>query len=46
MPYLTPTGGSRAPTVKPAPGLGRISMVAWRQPTGGARAVAPAPGAR
>ena len=25
MPYVTPTGGTRQPTPKPAPTLGRIS---------------------
>jgi len=37
MPYVTPTGGSRRPTPKPVPTPGRIPMVTWRQPTGGAR---------
>jgi hypothetical protein len=46
MPYVSPTGGSRAPTPKPAPELGRISMVAWRQPTGGVRALTPSAGKR
>ena len=41
MPYVSPTGGSRAPTPKPAPDPGRISMVAWRQPTGGVRSTTP-----
>ncbi len=44
MPYVTPTGGSRQPTPKPVPTVGRITMVAWRQPTGGARTTSVAPG--
>ena len=45
--YVTPTGGSRQPTPKPTPKPGRITMVAWRQPTGGVRSTAaPAPGPR
>jgi hypothetical protein len=45
MSYVSPKGGSRQPTPKPCPTLGRITMVAWRQPTGGVRStVAPAPG--
>jgi len=46
MPYATPIGGSRVPTPKPAPRVGRISMVAWRQPMGGVRTVAPSAGTR
>ena len=37
MPYVNPVGGSRLPTPRPAPSLGHITMVAWRQPTGGVR---------
>jgi hypothetical protein len=47
MPYVTPTGGTRQPTLKPGPTLGRISMATWRQPTGGVRTGSlPAPGTR
>ena len=46
MPYVSPTGGTRVPTPKPTPALGRISMVAWRQPTGGVRTAAPPAGTR
>ncbi len=47
MSYITPTGGSRHPTPKPGPSLGRVSMVAWRQPTGGVRSASlPSPGTR
>jgi len=35
--YVTPKGGSRQPTPKPAPKPGHIPMVAWRQPVGGVR---------
>ena len=42
MTYVTPTGGSRQPTPRPVPTLGRITMVAWRQPVGGVRPAAPA----
>jgi hypothetical protein len=42
MPYVTPTGGSREPTPKPAPAVGRITMAAWRQPVGGVRPASPA----
>ena len=41
MPYVSPTGGSRTPTLKPGPTLGRISRLAWRQPIGGVRTTAP-----
>jgi hypothetical protein len=44
MPYVSPKGGSRLPTPKPGPRMGRITRVAWRQPVGGARSVAPSPG--
>jgi hypothetical protein len=45
MPFVTPTGGSRQPTPKPGPTLGRVTMTAWRQPVGGTRAPSnPAPG--
>jgi hypothetical protein len=43
MPYVTPTGGSRQPTPKPAPTLGRITMTAWRQPVGGVRPASTTP---
>ena len=43
MPYSSPKGGSRTPTPKPGPTLGRISRVAWRQPTGGVRTTRPRP---
>lgn len=47
MTYSTPTGGSRQPTPKPVPTLGRVTMVAWRQPIGGVRRSAtPSPGTR
>jgi hypothetical protein len=47
MTYVNPTGGSRQPTPKPGPSVGRISMTAWRQPTGGVRSAGiPAPGSR
>jgi hypothetical protein len=47
MPYVTPTGGSRQPTPKPVPTLGRITMTSWRQPVGGIRSTSvPAPGTR
>jgi hypothetical protein len=41
MPYVSPAGGSRAPTPKPRPSIGRVTMVAWRQPTGGTRTTGP-----
>ena len=43
MRYVTPAGGSRTPTPKPAPKRGRIPMDAWRQPTGGVRSAPPSP---
>ena len=30
MSYQTPTGGTRQPTPKPIPTLGRVPMVTWR----------------
>ena len=44
MPYSSPKGGSRTPTPKPGPTLGRITRSAWRQPIGGVRPSA-SPGA-
>lgn len=44
--YESPKGGTRQPTPKPMPTLGRIPMEAWRQPSGGVRTVQPAPGPR
>ena len=41
MPYVSPRGGSRLPTPKPGPTLGRLSRLAWRQTIGGVRAAAP-----
>jgi hypothetical protein len=47
MPYVTPTGGSRQPTPKPVPTLGRVTMTSWRQPVGGIRSTSvPSPGTR
>lgn len=46
MTYETPKGGTRQPTPKPVPTLGRIPMVSWRQPAGGVRATTPSPGTR
>ncbi len=37
MSYVPPSGGSRRPAPKPTPAVGRITMAAWRQPTGGVR---------
>jgi hypothetical protein len=44
--YQSPKGGTRQPTPKPVPTLGRVSMVAWRQPVGGVRTATPRPGSR
>lgn len=46
MLYETPKGGTRQPTPKPSPTLGRIPMAAWRQPAGGVRATTPSAGTR
>lgn len=47
MRYVTPTGGSRQPTPKPIPTLGRVTMGTWRQPLGGVRSTSkPSPGTR
>ena len=35
--YQNPKGGTREPTPKPVPTLGRAPMVTWRQPVGGVR---------
>jgi hypothetical protein len=41
MPYTAPKGGTRAPSPKPSPKLGRVPRSSWRQPTGGVRASLP-----
>ena len=46
MTYDTPKGGTRQPTPKPLPTLGRVPMHSWRQPAGGVRSTTPSPGAR
>ena len=41
MPYVAPKGGTRAPSPKPTPKVGRVPRFSWRQPTGGVRDTAP-----
>jgi hypothetical protein len=39
--FKTPTGGTKAPTPKPAPRHGPAPMSSWRQPVGGVRSGVP-----
>ena len=41
MPYVSPQGGTRQPTPKPSPAIGRVPRSAWRQPSGGTRSTGP-----